>query len=109
MEEYEPFGPEWEKEMMKLNKAQLIAMVKSANKPDILAEKHKGMKVDHSGVLGRIADGCKVRPDQRFILGEMDKHLEEMARRFYNGDIKVVDEFLQTYCLDDHRPGSREF
>lgn len=71
----------------------------------LLAKKHTGMRVDHSGILGRISAGCKVRPDQRYILGEMDKHLEEMARRFYGGEITAVDEFLQLYCLDEHRPG----
>ncbi len=75
---------------------------------DQLAEKHTAMRVDHSGILGRIAGGCKVRPDQRYILGEMDKHLVEMAKRFYDGDIRAVDEFLQLYCLDDHRPEDKE-
>jgi len=69
-----------------------------------LAKKHTGMMVDHSGVLGRIARGCKVRPDQRFLLGEMDDNLVEMAERFYAGDISAVDEFLQLYCLDGSRP-----
>lgn len=52
-----------------------------------LAEKHTGMRIDHSG-----------------ILGELDKHLVWMAERFYAGDIKAVDEFLQLWCLDDNRP-----
>ncbi len=69
-----------------------------------LAEKHTGVTVSCSGLLERIADGCKVRPDQRFLLGEMYKHLQETAARFYSGDIKVVDEFLQLYCLDEERP-----
>jgi hypothetical protein len=73
----------------------------------VLAPNHKGMRVDHSGVLGRIAKGCKVRPDQRWILGEMDGHLEEMAKRFYAGEVSAVDEFLQLYCLDDCRPTSQ--
>jgi hypothetical protein len=72
-----------------------------------LAPQHKGMRVDHSGVFGRIAKGCKVRLDQRWILGEIDGHLEEMAKRFYAGDISAVDEFLQLYCLDDCRPTNR--
>ena len=76
----------------------------SEAKPKLLAKKHSGMRVDHSGILGRIAGGCKVRPDQRYILGVMDKHLEETAERFYSGDIRAVDEFLQLYCLDDKRP-----
>lgn len=69
-----------------------------------LAKKHTGMRVDHSGILGRIAGGCKVRQDQRWMCGEMDKHLMEMANRFYAGEISAVDEFLQLYCLDDDRP-----
>ena len=75
--------------------------------PDVsrfLAVNHKGMRIDHSGILGRIAEGCKVRQDQRWCLGEMSKHLQEMAKRFYTGDMKAVDEFLQLYCLDDERP-----
>lgn len=72
---------------------------------EYLSGKHKGMRVDYSGLIGRIARGCKVREDQRFMLGELEKHLEEMAKRFYSGDIKVVDEFLQLYCLDGERPG----
>lgn len=72
--------------------------------PGFLAEKHTGMMVSCSGLLGRIADGCKVRPDQRYMLGEMHRHLKEMAERFYSGDVKAVDEFLQLYCLDEKRP-----
>ncbi len=71
---------------------------------ECLADKHTGMRIDHSGILGRIAGGCRVRQDQRWCLGEMDKHLVEMATRFYGGDIKAVDEFLQLYCLDEKRP-----
>ena len=70
----------------------------------ILAEKHTGMMVSCSGLLGRIADGCKVRPDQRYMLGEMYRHLQETAERFYSGDVKAVDEFFQLYCLDEKRP-----
>ena len=40
------------------------------------------------------------------MVGEMLKHLQEVGRRFYAGDIKVVDEFLQLYCLDENRPSS---
>lgn len=72
-------------------------------KPTLLAAKHTGMRVDYSGLLDRIANGCKVRPDQRFMLGELSKHLLEMSERFYSGDIPAVDEFLQLYCLDDGR------
>ena len=71
---------------------------------DILAEKHTGMRISASGILGRIKTGWKVDRSLRFGCGEMLKHLEQMADRFYSGDIKVVDEFLQLYCLDNKRP-----
>jgi len=69
-----------------------------------LAKKHTQMRVDYSGLFNRIAGGCKVRQDQRYMLGEMGKHLQNMADRFYSGEITVVDEFLQLYCLDEKRP-----
>lgn len=71
-----------------------------------LAKKHKGLRVDHSGLLERLANGCKIRPDQRYMLGELDKHLVEMGKKFYEGEISIVDEFLQLYCLDGNRPGN---
>ena len=70
---------------------------------DMLAEKHTGMRVSARGVLGRIARGDYFR-ELDFGCGEMLKHLEEMAARFYAGDVKAVDEFLQLYALDDERP-----
>lgn len=39
-----------------------------------------------------------------FSVQELKQHLFEMAARFYAGEVKVVDEFLQLYSLDDHRP-----
>jgi hypothetical protein len=63
-----------------------------------LAKKHTGMRIDASGVLLRVGGRLK------FGAQEMHKHLNEMAQRFYSGDITVVDEFLQLYCLDEHRP-----
>jgi hypothetical protein len=30
---------------------------------------------------------------------EMARHLEEMGRRYYTGDVAAVDEFLQLYCI----------
>ena len=68
-----------------------------------LADQHKGMKISARGILGRIRDG-KYFAELNIGCGEMLRHLEEMAERFYAGDIRVVDEFLQMYCLDEHRP-----
>lgn len=70
-----------------------------------LAKKHKGMKVDYSGVLNRLSTGKeKIRKDQRYMLGVLSEHLEEVSKLFYEGEIKAVDEFFQVWCLDKHRP-----
>ena len=68
-----------------------------------LAPTHTGMKISAHGVLGRIRDG-RYYKELNFGCGEMLRHLEEMAERFYSGDPKAVDEFLQLYDLADHRP-----
>ena len=69
----------------------------------LLATKHTGMKISAHGVLGRIRDG-RYYKELNFGCGEMLRHLEEMAARFYSGDAKAVDEFLQLYDLDEQRP-----
>ncbi len=99
-----------------------------------LAKKHGGMTIDYSGVLGRLAEfGPALRkltdepdplpprwsPDAEAVLSlvetyahvldgwgpaQLMKHLEHMATRFYAGDLTVVDEFLQLWCLDQDRP-----
>lgn len=68
-----------------------------------LAKKHKGMRVSANGVMGRIRDGSS-DSGVRHMCGVMLKHLEEMAARYYAGDLAAVDEFLQLYCLDERRP-----
>ena len=61
----------------------------------VLAKKHTGMRVSICGLL---------RHRDAYALGELQGHLEELARRFYAGDVAAVDEFLQLYCLDGDRP-----
>ena len=68
-----------------------------------LAKKYDGMKVSAHGVLGRIRDG-RYNKELNYGCGEMLRHMEEMATRFYAGDVSVVDEFLQLYDLDEKRP-----
>ena len=67
----------------------------------ILADDHNGMKISAPGILGRVEGYLK------FGAQEMLKHLKEMSDRYYSGDIKAIDEFLQLYCLDDKRPNKR--
>lgn len=69
-----------------------------------LAPTLNGMRIDASGVLGRIADGARVTNDLRWGCSQLNRHLEELGRRYYAGEIAVVDEFLQLYCIDATRP-----
>lgn len=75
----------------------------SAGLGALLAQEHTGMKISAHGVLGRIRDG-RYYKGLNFGCGEMLRHLEEMSERFYSGDVKAVDEFLQLYDLAEHRP-----
>lgn len=33
------------------------------------------------------------------MLGQLEKHLDELGARWYAGDQLVIDEFLQLYCI----------
>lgn len=67
-----------------------------------LAARHYGMCISARGLLVRV--GGHLKAGAR----EMLKHLDEMATRYYAGDIAVVDEFLQLYCLDEKRPAEQK-
>lgn len=54
-----------------------------------------GMKVNIENSL-RSARNDKL---QKFIRGELADNLRQMAKSYYSGHVKVVDEFLQLYCL----------
>lgn len=69
-----------------------------------LGDTHTGLKISASGILGRIATG-RYFDGLDFGCGEMLRHLEQMAARFYAGEVKAVDEFLQLYDLAGARPG----
>lgn len=65
-----------------------------------LAKKHEAMKIDYRGMVYAIQNGLKPSDGiNRFMITELGKHLTELGERFYNGDMKVVDEFLQLYCI----------
>lgn len=75
--------------------------------------KRGGMKQNLPPVLARTtkklaAQGLDASTESirdSFVLDEFTRHLWELADRFYSGEIEVVDEFLQLYCLDRHREG----
>lgn len=65
-----------------------------------LAQDHKGMMVDYSGMLRQIINALpRSSSFQAEMLRQFKTHLEELGKRFYAGDFKAVDEFLQLYCV----------
>lgn len=83
----------------------VIKQLLSAQAPALLAKKREGMKISAEGVLGRIRDG-RHYDGLNFNCGEMLRHLEMMAAKFYAGEVSIVDEFLQLYDLDKDRPNT---
>ena len=67
----------------------------------LMAPKHNGMRVSAIGLLKNAKNALpKEASGEKWALNELSEHLQELGDRFYSGDIKVVDEFLQLYCLD---------
>ena len=85
-------------------KTKVEALVQRTEKWDYkrtLAPDHNAMRVNYSGLLG-VAVRALMRSDpcHAEMLRQMQVHLEELGQRFYEGDISVVDEFLQLYCIE---------
>lgn len=68
-----------------------------------LTEKHKGMKISLEGVLSRQS---RVSKSDKYLTSEIIKNLHLLSDEFYKGNIKIVDQFLQLYDLDESRPKS---
>lgn len=73
-----------------------------------LAAKHTGMRVSASGLLERLANGAELTSWERYMLGELYRHLEHLAEQYYAGNVAIMDEFLQLYCLDADREAARQ-
>lgn len=68
----------------------------------LLAEEHKGMRVDYSGLLGQCQRELKRAGNlaNAEMLRQLQGHLKELGQRWYSGDTAVVDEILQLYCIE---------
>lgn len=75
----------------------------------VLAENHRGMRVDYSGLFKQARNGLSRDPVLAEMLRQLQDHLQELGKRWYAGDIAVVDEILQLYCIEgDARKGIAE-
>ncbi len=70
------------------------------NMAHLLAADHQGMRVDYTGMLGQSCRELnRTAPGRAEMLRQLQGHITELGQRFYAGDLKVVDEFLQLYCV----------
>lgn len=66
-----------------------------------LADDHNGTRVDYTGLLGQSQRVLKhSSPGTAEMLRQLTGHIKEMGARFYAGEVKAVDEFLQLYCVE---------
>lgn len=81
-------------------KAMLEISPDPAPQPNVvLAPKHNGLRVDYTGLLKSARQGLRREPGTAEMLNQLEEHLSELGRRWYDGDATVVDEFLQLYCI----------
>jgi hypothetical protein len=68
----------------------------------VLAADHKSMRVDYTGLLRQVVNACEHAGEtaQAFMVQELQRNMQELGQRYYAGDVKVVDEFLQLYCVE---------
>ena len=76
--------------------------LEGVREPGLLAKKHTGMRVDYSGLLKSCQHSLKARGDtsNAEMLRQLQGHLQELGQRWYAGDVAVVDEVLQLYCIE---------
>ena len=68
----------------------------------LLAKTHTGMRVDYSGLLSQCQQSLMSATNHANaeMLRQLQGHLKELGGRWYAGDIAVVDEILQLYCIE---------
>ncbi|MFA5378661.1 MAG: hypothetical protein WC455_23115 [Dehalococcoidia bacterium] len=68
----------------------------------LLSDKPTGFRVDAGYVLTHSGPGFKA------FRAKMRERLEELAVRYYAGDVTAVDEFLHFYCIGENARKERE-
>lgn len=100
---YDSYNPDWENSLEIRPTAPAAVPVDGLRESQILAKDHDGMRVSYSGLL-RQARGALTRgsadPALAEMLRQLEKHMEELGKRWYAGDRLVVDELLQLYCIE---------
>jgi len=70
---------------------------------ELLAPDHTGMKVDYLGLLNQVRSALEhgsKEPGFAELVRQFTHHFQELGQRWYAGDLTVVDELLQLYCVE---------
>lgn len=68
---------------------------------------HSGWRMSLRGLLAQARDQLKRSRWRDFhaeSLDQLTKHVEDLAVRYYGGELEAVDGFLQLYAVDVKRP-----
>lgn len=69
-----------------------------------LAPDHDGLRIQYGGLMFHVGNALRQghkEPPLAHAIGQLCQHLKELGKRYYAGDLKVVDEFLQLYCIEE--------
>jgi len=69
----------------------------------LLGPEHTGMRVNYRGLLLQSQSALQrgeEEPGLAEMLRQLQGHLKELGQRWYAGDVAVVDEILQLYCIE---------
>ena len=72
-------------------------------KKPFFAPDHKGFMIDYHGLLGQAQISLKHNGEAGLagMLEQLKNHMTQLGELYYSGDMAVVDEFLQLYCVAD--------
>lgn len=104
-------GFQWDRESARaIERAAVLAdrearltEARSSGTP-LLADDHRGMRVDYSGLLKQTRSALEYgrkEPGLAEMIRQLTGHMKELGQRWYAGDMRVVDEILQLYCVEN--------
>lgn len=66
----------------------------------LLGPTHTSMQVDYRGLFDQARLALRSERGVAELLRQLEGHLTELGTRWYAGDVQVVDELLQLYCIE---------
>lgn len=66
----------------------------------LFGPEHKSMRVDYRGLFKAAIAGLRGDGGTAEMMRQLCDHMTELGQRWYAGDVAVVDEILQLYCVE---------